>query len=106
MGSPDAYSKTLNAVRSPLVFNALTILVMGGIVGSVLLSGLPMEMKCGSVIFFFSWTVGLTVWVNRKAGTNQRDLAYGPTELLEESRLKFEHDREMAKLSIAARSQS
>ena len=77
-----------------MVFNAFVIIALAGVVGTVLLSNLPLEVKIGSVVFFFAWVLGITVWINRIAKRDPRAVAYGPNEYLEESRLA--HEREMA----------
>lgn len=82
------------------MFNAFVVLSLAGVVGSVLFSNLPQEIKIGSVAFFFLWVLGITVWINRIAQKDPRSIAYGPNEYLEESRLA--HERQMAAMRSAA----
>jgi|ERR1035438_4639223 hypothetical protein len=98
MGNPLGDGKILSFVRSPLVFNAFVILAMVGVLTEVLLSSLPVSVKVASLICFFVWCIGITVWVFRTARTDPRSICYGPNEYLAESRLKYEHERKMAKL--------
>jgi hypothetical protein len=59
--SPDP--KLLNAVRSPLVFNALIVLVLTGIMGGVLVSALP---NCAKEVALALYFVGLAAVVTSK----------------------------------------
>lgn len=95
---PESQSKILNAVRSPLVFNALALISLSGVLGTILLSNVPTEAKIGAAIVFFLWVLGQTLWINWVMRRDPRALCYGPNEYLAESRLKYEHDRKMAKL--------
>lgn len=85
--------KLLNAVRSPLAFNALTLLVLTGIMGGVLGSGLPDSAKELSLAFYFVGLAAAVIRVDILFRKDPRGLAYGPNEYLEESRL--EHQRRM-----------
>ena len=84
-------SKTLNAIRSPLAFNALVALLLTGIVVAVLASGLVDWFRMAIVGFYCLWISALAFWVYRSYRADPRGLAYGPNEYLEESRMEYEH---------------
>jgi uncharacterized membrane protein len=98
MQTPEPTSKTLNAIRSPLVFNAFLTISLAGVVGAVLYSDLPKEVKIYSLAFFGLWFAGVVIWTAYIARKDPRSLAYGPNEYLKESQMKYEHERAMAKL--------
>uniref|UniRef100_E6QIN8 Uncharacterized protein n=1 Tax=mine drainage metagenome TaxID=410659 RepID=E6QIN8_9ZZZZ len=90
--SPDP--KVLNAVRSPLGMAALIVSVLTLIMGGVLATGLPNEVKEVCLAFYFIGVMGCGAAVYHMARKDQRGLAYGPNELIEESR--FQHLERMA----------
>jgi hypothetical protein len=90
---PEKTSSTLNAIRSPLLFNAFAVISLAGVTGTVAVSSLPDWFKICCVTFTFSWTAGVSVWINRTSRRDPRGLAYGPKEYLEES--KMEHQRKL-----------
>jgi hypothetical protein len=90
--TPD--SKVLNAIRSPLVFNALIVMVLTGIMGGVLVSGLPDRAKEITLALYFIGLAAVVIRVDILFRKDPRGLAYGPNEYLEESRLA--HERRMA----------
>jgi hypothetical protein len=90
--TPD--SKLLNAVRSPLVLNALIILVLTGVMGGVLGSSLPDRAKEIALALYFIGLAAVLIRVDILFRKDPRGLAYGPNEYLEESRLA--HERHMA----------
>ncbi|MGA2672351.1 MAG: hypothetical protein ABSE99_03905 [Terracidiphilus sp.] len=93
--SPDP--KILNAVRSPLVFNALIVLVLTGIMGGVLVSGLPNEAKEVALGLYFAGLAAVVIRVDILFRKDPRGLAYGPNEYIEESRLAHERQMEAMK---------
>jgi hypothetical protein len=93
--SPDP--KLLNAVRSPLVFNALIVLVLTGIMGAVMASSLPSGAKEVSLAVYFLGLVAVVVRVDMLFRKDPRGLAYGPNEYIEESRLAHERHMEALK---------
>jgi hypothetical protein len=99
MQAPEPTSKTLNAVRSPLVFNALITLLLTGIVGGVLASDLPAWFRMGVVGLYFAWVSAMALWIYSAYRKDPRGLAYGPNEYIKESRLAYEHKLALAKLS-------
>lgn len=72
---------------------AMIVSVLTLVVGGVLFTGLPNEAKevCLAVYFIGVMWCGGSVY--RMARIDQRGLAYGPNELIEESRL--EHERRL-----------
>ena len=88
-----AEGKWLSVIKTPMIFNAFSIVSIAGIV-SVQIAFNPN----GSFMSWFgiAWIVGLTVWVNWKASRDPRSLMYGPKEYLEESRMG--HERDMKRL--------
>jgi hypothetical protein len=96
MDVPEPASKTLNAVRSPLVFNALITLLLSGVVGGVLYSSLPTWFRMSTVGFFGLWIIGMTMWTYIAYRRDPRGLAYGPNEYIEESRMAYEHKLALA----------
>jgi hypothetical protein len=103
MQVPEPTSKTLNAVRSPLVFNALITLLLTGIVGGVLASDLPDWFRMTAVGVYFAWISLMTLWVYNAYRKDPRGLAYGPNDYIEESRMAYEHKLAIAKLSAGQR---
>jgi hypothetical protein len=93
--SPDP--KLLNAVRSPLVFNALIVLVLTGMMGAVMASSLPSGAKDVSLAVYFLSLVAVVVRVDILFRKDPRGLAYGPNEYLEESRMAHERHMEALK---------
>jgi len=99
-GRVDAYSpdpKLLNAVRSPLVFNALIVLVLTGVMGGVLASGLPDGAKETALALYFVGLAAVVIRVDILFRKDPRGLAYGPNEYLEESRMAHERHMEALK---------
>jgi len=76
------------------VFNALIVLVMTGVMGGVLGSGLPDLAKEISLAIYFVGLVTAVIRVDILFRKDPRGLAYGPNEYLEESRLA--HERRMS----------
>ena len=77
---------TLRAIRNPMVFNALAIVVMAGVV----YGGVRLEFSWFRATFLalaVAFIAGVTVWLNLFAWKNPRFLAYGPDEYLRESEL-------------------
>jgi uncharacterized membrane protein YfcA len=99
METAEPASKQLNAVRSPLVFNAFIAISLGGVTGAVLYSNLPEWFRIGMVTFFCLWVLAVMFWTNHQANKDIRRLVYGPKEHLEESRMAYEHKLELAKLA-------
>jgi hypothetical protein len=99
--SPDP--KVINAVRSPLGMGALIVLVLTLIMGAVLFTSLPIEVKelCLAVYAAGLFVVGL--WTGIMGFINPRHLAYGPRELLENNRIDHEHNLAMRKLELEHR---
>jgi hypothetical protein len=93
--SPDP--KLLNAVRSPLVFNALVTLLITGIVVAVLESGLPEWFRMSVVGFYLLWLTAMVLGIYAAYRKDPRGLAYGPNEYIEESRLLHERNMEALK---------
>ena len=60
MSTLEPTSKTLNAIRSPLVFNALVTLLLTGIVGAVL--------ACGLADWFRMAVVGFDFFMDKRNG--------------------------------------
>jgi hypothetical protein len=92
--SPDP--KLLNAVRSPLGMAALIVLMLTTIMGLLLPTSLPNEVKEVCLALYFIGVMWTGERVFRMARTDQRGLAYGPNELIEESR--FQHLERMEKI--------
>ena len=85
-------AELLKAVRNPMVFNALAIVVMAWLVSG----GTRLEFAAWRVTFLgigVVFTIGVTAWLNYFAWKNPRFLAYGPDEYLHESEL--DHERRM-----------
>ena len=85
-------AELLKAVRNPMIFNALAIVVMAILVNG----GIRLEFAAWRVTFLgigVVFTTGVTMWLNYFAWRNPRFLAYGPDEYLRESEL--EHERKM-----------
>jgi hypothetical protein len=85
------------------VFNALVTLLLTTIVGGVLATSLPSWFRMGVVAFYFVWLTAMALWVYKSYRKDPRGLAYGPHEYLEESRMEYEHQLALAKLSIPQR---
>ncbi len=100
MSTLEPTSKTLNAIRSPLVFNALVTLLLTGIVGAVLACGLADWFRMAVVGFYFLWISAMAFWVYRSYRKDPRGLAYGPNEYIEESHMAYEHKLALVKLSV------
>jgi len=88
------YSATLAAVKSPMIFNALAILIVAQLTWTTRLSngGVTTLDWC-----IFGFIAVVTAWLNIFAAFNPRFLAYGPAEYIRESELA--HAREMGKLN-------
>jgi len=106
MQTPESISKTLNAVRSPLVFNALVTLLLTSIVVAVLASSLPDWFRMSVVGFYFAWMSAMALWIYNAYRKDPRGLAYGPNEYIEESRMAYEHKLALAKLSVPPKSKT
>ena len=100
MQTPEPTSKTLNAVRSPLVFNALITLLLTSIVGAVLATSLPDWFRMSVVGFYFAWLTAMALWIYMSYRKDPRGLAYGPNEYIEESKLA--HERQMEAMRVSA----
>jgi hypothetical protein len=99
MQTPEPTSKTLNAVRSPLVFNALVTLLLTSIVVAVLATSLPDWFRMSVVGFYFAWITAMALWIYKAYRKDPRGLAYGPNEYIEESKLAHERQMEAMRLS-------
>jgi uncharacterized membrane protein YeiB len=92
--SPDSTEKPsalLLAIKSPLIFNAFAILVMGFLIWRpATLQPTPRIVWIG-----IGFIVAVTIWSNIFAKLWPRELVYGPHELLRESQLSY--DLKMAK---------
>ena len=77
------------------MFNALIVLVLTGIMGAVLASGLPAVAKEVSLALYFVGMVAVVIRVDILFRKDPRGLSYGPNEYIEESRL-LAHERQMA----------
>lgn len=91
--TPPQTGRVLNAIRSPLVFNALVLIIMGTVTVSVILSGLPDWVKITVLALFVVGLAWMTVWVNIAMRRHPREISYGPNEYVEESKLA--HERKM-----------
>jgi hypothetical protein len=89
--APEKPSAILAVVKSPMVFNAFSILVVAFLAWRTA----DIEPTPPVVWFGLVFIAAVTVWLNVFAAINPRFLAYGPTEYLEESRLA--HEQEMAR---------
>ena len=90
---PSDQSKILVAVRNPMIFNALSILVVAGVLSAILYS----DLTTAKIVFAalgLAFIAAITIWLNYFAWENPRFLAYGPREYIRESEL--EHERKMA----------
>ena len=76
---------------------ALIILVLTLVMGGILPTGLSNEAKEVCLAFYFMGIMVTGERVYRMAGKDQRGLAYGPNELIEESRLAHERHMEVMK---------
>lgn len=81
------------------MFNALVTLLLTGIVGAVLATGLPDWFRMAVTAFYFLWISAMAIWVYMAYRKDPRGLAYGPNEYIEESRMAYEHKLALAKLS-------
>jgi hypothetical protein len=80
----------LAAIKSPMIFNALVVLVVGTLgwrLPSAHPSDSPLAWTCIGII------VAIALWLNIFAAINPRFLAYGPHEYLRESEMA--HERKM-----------
>ena len=90
--SSDKPSNVLGAIKSPMIFNAFSILVMGFLVWRTAdLQPTPLIVWIG-----VGFILSVTVWLNIFAAVNPRFLAYGPREYLRQSEMS--HEMEMEKL--------
>jgi hypothetical protein len=85
-------SQLWGVVKSPVIFNALAIIVMTALTWHALSLDLtnPRLIVLGAG---YAFIVGVTFWLNWFAAHNPRFLAYGPNEYLRES--EMEHQRKM-----------
>lgn len=82
--------KALAAVKSPMIFNALAIIVFTSFAWHL--------STAGTVNWPIAWSglgfiTAVTIWLNVFAAINPRFLAYGPQEYLRESEMA--HERRM-----------
>lgn len=99
-GRVDAYSpdpKLLNAVRSPLVFNALIVLILTGVMAGVLASSFANGAKEVCLAVYVGCLAAVVIRVDILFRKDPRGLAYGPNEYLEESRMAHERQMEAMK---------
>jgi hypothetical protein len=96
MASTEQDGKILSAIKSPMIFNAFSIISIGSIATASAITGHAPVLEWVAVC----WIVGMTLWVNWQAARNPRSLTYGPHEYLEESRLA--HQRQMAAMRLSA----
>lgn len=90
MPTQEQSGKILSAIKSPMIFNAFSIISLASIATATAVTGnVPMLVWVVVV-----WIVGMTIWVNWQSIHDPRALTYGPHEYLEESRLA--HQRHMA----------
>ena len=68
----------LGAIKTPMIFNAFSIISLGSIATGATVSGHVPTL----VWFVVSWIIGMTLWVNWMAIHNPCALAYGGHELL------------------------
>lgn len=92
MPATEQDGKVLSAIKSPMVFNAFSIISLGSIATATAVTGHVPVL----VWVVVCWIVGMTIWVNWQSVHDPRALTYGPHEYLEESRLA--HQRHMAAL--------
>lgn len=86
--------KILSAIKSPMIFNAFSIISIGSIATAAAATGHTYPLEWVAIF----WIAGMTVWVNWQSIHDPRALTYGPHEYLEESRLA--HQRHMAALRL------
>jgi hypothetical protein len=92
MPTPEQDGKYLSAIKSPMLFNAFSIISVGSIATATAITGHTSTLQWVSI----AWIVAMTIWVNWQSIHDPRALTYGPREYLEESRLS--HQRHMAAL--------
>lgn len=79
------------------MFNALIVLVLTGMMGVVMASGLPNEAKEIALALYFVGLAAIVIRVDILFRKDPRGLAYGPNEYIEESRLAHERQMEAMK---------
>jgi hypothetical protein len=94
MASTEQDGKILSAIKSPMIFNAFSIISIGSIATASAITGHVPILEWVAIC----WIGGMTVWVNWQAAHDPRSLTYGPHEYLEESRLA--HQRQMAAMRL------
>ncbi len=94
--SPSPQREWLGAIKTPMIFNAFSIISLGSIATGATVSGHVPAL----VWVVVCWIVGMTLWVNWQSIHNPRALAYGPHEYLEESRLGHERQMEAIKRQV------
>ena len=88
--APEKQSALLEAIKSPMIFNAFAILVIGWLVWRTAeIQPTPWIVWIG-----IAFIAAVTIWLNIFAAINPRFLAYGPREYIRESEL--EHERRIA----------
>ena len=87
------------------MFNAFITISLAAVVGAVMYTDLPREVKIGSLVLFFLWSIGVTVWTSYMAIKYPRLLMYGPRELLEQNRIEYQHNLAVAKLQNSQKKQ-
>ena len=83
----DWFSKALEAIRNPMILNAVLSLVLLGVLWIAVDGGVLREPFVWAV---FIAIVALTVWTNRFAAKNPHFLTYGPKEYIRESEMNHE----------------
>jgi hypothetical protein len=90
---PERPSQLLEAVRSPMIFNALAIISVTVLTWHAL--GIDLTKPRLTVLGVgYAIIIGVTAWLNWFAAHNPRFLAYGSREYLRESEMA--HERQMA----------
>jgi hypothetical protein len=82
-----------------MIFNAFSIIALGGIATATAATGHNPILVWVLVV----WIVGMTLWVNWLSIHNPRALGYSGRELLEHSRLEYEHNLAIEKLRLEHR---
>lgn len=79
-----------------MIFNAFAVISLGSIATGAAVTGREPAL----VWFVVVCIVGMTAWVNWLSIRNPRALGYSGQELLEHSRLEYDHNLAMRKLEL------
>jgi len=76
------------------VFNALMVILLGSVALGIAFTNLPDWVRIGMIGVFLAVLLWMIWWINTAMRRHPRELSYGPSEFLEESRLA--HERKMS----------